>query len=398
MLGFFRAAGVSAELGRGRWLWIDGVQAEHLTHLPPPETLEWGSIVSEITLKYLPHTFIKAIADNGRFGAGVRVAFVPRDKGFVVMRGDLRLAVIRAASAHIPRHGVTRANFLIPGEHWRLLADVLHNTEAELAAEPKHHEEGKAAANDVMATAKPGRAAARRFDHLPDGLAPALIEVCLAASRRIRVERQVAYDRPVVLESEVGELTLLPIKRTGSRLLAPFRLSRDSQTLTGELIVGDRDPLPLLIEEGVADEDAITAWTCALMGFADATCVELEKSQPPTRRDTTTYKPRRASPAPRPGASAQTLPRARPWPSYLQPVGHWIRYSGSFVAGHRRRLQDGQRASEAAHDRAHLVGIALQPHETWVQAHARGVPEGLEMRFSWHPPTELRSSASRSRG
>jgi hypothetical protein len=315
------------------------------------------------------------------------------------MRGDLRLAVIRAAGALIPHHGAMRANFLMPGEHWGLLADVLHDTEAELVAKPERQDEDKAAADaaDVMARAKLERVAARRFDQLPDGLAPALVEVCLAASRRIRVERQVAYDRPVVLESEVGELTLLPIKRTGSRLLAPFRLSKNVETLAGELVIGDRDPLPLLIGEGVADEDAIKAWTCALLGFADATCVELEKSEPPTRRDATRYKPRRPSSVPRPNASVQTVPRARPWPSYLQPVGHWIRYSNSFVAGHRRRLQEGQRASEAAHERAHLVGIVLQPHETWVRAHARGVPEGLEMRFSWHPPTELKSSVSHLR-
>ena len=182
----------------------------------------------------------------------------------------------------------------MPGEHWGLLADVLHDTEAELVAELKRHEEGKAAADaaGIMAKAKLERAAVRRFDHLPAELAPALVEVCLAASRRIRVERQVAYDRPVVLESEVGELTLLPIKRTGLRLLAPFRLSKNVETLTGELVVGDRDPLPLLIGEGIADEDAITAWTCALLGFADATCVELGKSEPPTRRDATIYKPR----------------------------------------------------------------------------------------------------------
>ena len=41
------------------------------------------------------------------------------------MRGDVRLAVIHAADAQIPHREGMRANFLIPGEHWQLLADVL---------------------------------------------------------------------------------------------------------------------------------------------------------------------------------------------------------------------------------------------------------------------------------
>ena len=172
----------------------------------------------------------------------------------------------------------------------------------------------------------------------------------------------------------------------------PFRLSKGTETINGELLIGEHDPLPLLIGEGVADEDAITAWTFALLGFADATCIELEQIAPETRRDPTVPQPRPPSTVPRPSASTRTLPRGRPWPSHLEPVGHWIRYSGSFVAGHRRRLQDSRTASDQAHDRARQVGIILHPHETWVRPHARGVPDGIEMRFVWHPPSELKLS------
>jgi hypothetical protein len=399
LLTFFLAAGVRVELGRGRCLWINGAKAEPLTHLPPPETLEWNSIVSEIALKYLRTKFIRAIQDNVRIDEGVRVVLLAREKGFAIMRGDVRLATIHAARAQIPHREGIRANFLIPGAHWRLLADVLHGAEGELVAEWKRQEEAAkaaAVAADVGVKAKLTRAAARRIDHLPDGLDPELVNACLHASRRIRLERQVAYERPLVLESEVGELTLLPVARTGSRLLMPFRLSKGMETLTGDLVIGDCDPLPLLIGEAVADEDAITAWACALLGFADATCVELEQPAPATRRDPATPQPRPRSPVARSG-STRTLPRGRPWPSYLEPVGHWIRYRGSFVAGHRRHLQDRQRASDEAHDRARQVGIILHPHETWVRPHARGVPDGIEMRFVWHPPVRLKLSDIRTR-
>jgi hypothetical protein len=79
-------------------------------------------------------------------------------------------------------------------------------------------------------------------------------------------------------------------------------------------------------------------------------------------------------------------------------------YSGSFVAGHRRRLNEGRTASAEACDRARQVGIILHPHETWVRPHTRGIPEGIEMRFLWHAPTELfkrredKSTLSQGRG
>ena len=391
LLTFFRAAGVRIELGRGRRLWINGMQAESLAHLPPPETLEWNSIVSEIALKYLRTKFIKAVQDSIQLDEGVRVTLLPREKGFAIMRSDVRLAIIHAARAEIPHREGIRANFLIPGPHWRLLADVLHDAEGELVAEWKRQEEAKIAAQaaDAGTKATQTREAARLLDHLPDDLGQELIDACLDASRRIRLERQVAYERPVVLESKVGELTLLPIARTGSLVLMPFRLDKGTETLTGELVIGDRDPLPVLIPEGVADEDAVTSWTCALLGFADATCVEFDQAAPATRRDQA-IPPRQHSAVSRPTASMRPLPRGRPWPGYLEPVGQWSQYSGSFVAGHRRHLRDGQKASKEAHDRACQVGIILHPHETWVRAHARGVPDDLEMRFVWHPPVHLK--------
>jgi hypothetical protein len=284
------------------------------------------------------------------------------------MRGEARLAIIHPTHAQIPHRETIYANFLTPGPHWQQVANVLHDTQPELAAEREHQQRKITVTALLTPAAGGGRkriAQQRRIDHLPNGLAPELLDACVNASRRIRLERQVAYERPVILESAAGELTLLPITETETNLHLPFDLSRGTETLTGNLILGDRDPLPLLISEDTADEDAIVAWTCALLGFADATCIELESAEPTARHQPATRLPHPLSAVSQQLTSTRTLPRRPPWPRRLEPIGHWARYSGSFVAGHRRRLNDGHTASDRAHSRARQVGIILRPHETW---------------------------------
>lgn len=392
LLAFFRVAGVDAELIPGECLRINGSQTRPITHLPPSNTLEWHSIVDEIAFRYVGGKFIRVIEDNARFGEGLRALLRHREQGFVIMRGDVRLAVIQATRAQIPHHEVIYANFLLAGPHWQQVADILCAAEPELVAEWKREQDSKVAAEEAAAAPAAERrrvAARRRIVQFPDDLAPELIDDCLDASRRIRLERQVAYERPVVLECDVGELTLLPIVGTEARLLMPFRLHNGMDRLQGELVLGDRDPLALLIGADVADEDAITAWTCALLGFADATCIELEPVESTVRRASAGRR-RPASLAWHDRPAPRTLPRRQPWPKYLEPIGHWVRYSGSFVAGHRRHLNVGQTASDEALDRARQVGITLRPHETWVRPHARGVPDDIEMRFRWHTSPALR--------
>jgi hypothetical protein len=392
LFAFFRAAGVRVEVERRGCLRINGKQTPPLRWtLPSPKTLDWNNVIDEMALNYVGGKFIRAVEENARFGEGLRAFLRPHLKGFAIVHGGVRLATICATHAQIPHREVIYANFLMPGSHWQQVADVLHSAEPELVAEWKREQETKAAAEASAATeVKPMRAAGpRRIDQLPDDLAPELISACLGASQRIRLERQVAYERPVVLECNVGELTLLPITGTGARLLLPFRLIKGTETLKGELVLGDSDPLPLLIGADISDADAITAWTCALFGFADATCIEIEVGEPTARREPTRPRWRPPSSVSSRRYSTRTLPRKRPWPSHLEPVGHWIPYSGSFVAGHRRRLHNDQTASAEARDRARQVGIVLHLHETWVRPHARGVPDGLEMRFLWHAPAEL---------
>jgi hypothetical protein len=400
---FFREAGVQADLIRAGRLSINGRLTPPLADIVPSHGLrDWNDVIDAIAVSYAGDRFIAAMAENARFGDGLRAFFRRHEKAFVVMRDGARLAAIRATRTEIPHRQVVRANFLKPGPHWQQVADILHRAEPELVALWQRERDAKARAEAAAAAvaAEQSRAAAanmeqrlrararRRIDHLPNDLAAELVEACLHASRRIRLERQVAYERPVVLQYTLGELTLLPITRAQTRLLLPFRLSTGSTTVTGELLLTDRDPIPLLVTEGATEQEAVTAWTCALLGFADATCITVDSARSPRPRESD--RPQGVQRSSRSQAHpTHTLPRRQSWPQHLEPVGHWTRYSGSFVASHRRRLTDGQTASGEAVDHARQVGITLQPNETWVRAHTRGVPDGIEMRFYWHAPSEL---------
>jgi hypothetical protein len=76
-----------------------------------------------------------AVAAHARFGEGLRAFLRRRDGTFVVMRGDVLLATIRATEASVPHHGWVRGNFLAAGMHWTRLADLVHEAEPELVAE-----------------------------------------------------------------------------------------------------------------------------------------------------------------------------------------------------------------------------------------------------------------------
>jgi hypothetical protein len=399
LISFFRAAEIPVELVRGGRLWINRQQTGPLTwSLPDRRRLDWNSVIDEMALEYAGDRFAHAVADNARFGAGLRAFLRRREKGFEIKRDEVRLAMIHATHARVPSGEWINANFLTPGPHWQQLADVVHRAESQLVAEWRQEqaeresqaaEEAAAAAAEALAAAERVRAAARRrLDEFPAWIAAELEEVGLEASRKIREERQVAYERPVVLENEHGELTLLPIKGPESRLLVPFVLIGETDTLRGELLLAGTDPLPLFIPPEVDDDQALIAWTSALLGFADATCIELAA---PAARTMPVFPPRRPARSGRRTVRdrSSAIPRRRTWPSHLEPIGHWVRYSGSFVAGHRRRLDDDHQPSAEARARARQVGIVLAPNETWVRPHTRGVPDGLEMRFRWSAPEAL---------
>jgi hypothetical protein len=88
-----------------------------------------------------------------------------------------------------------------------------------------------------------------------------------------------------------------------------FRLTKATATINGHLVLGDGDPLALLVDEEATDEDAITAWTTALLGFADATCIEVGSAEPAPPRERSAQRRRASSSVRQRLSSAPSLPR-----------------------------------------------------------------------------------------
>lgn len=389
LVSFFESAGARVQLLSDGGLEINDGAVRRL----PKKLASYGqglldSLIDDIALRHMRGTFIEAISENAGFGDGFRAITKRGGKEFAVVWGTTRLGYIRPTHARANDGEAIEGNFLVPGPHWQRMAEAI-SAEAE-----RRREQQAKTAPRAQAQALRGQRAVRRISVLPGHLDPGLARTCMDASRRIRTERQVAYERPVILENELGELALFPITSTGIRLLLPFRLGNEPEAIDGylELILGDPDPLPLLISRTVPLEDAIRAWTCALVGFADATCIDLEPTPP--RQPRTRH--RSASPAHRDRAPVSAAPRRQPWPSHLEPLGSWTAH-GAFVAGHRRQLNN-KTASDEARERARQVGIILHAHETWVKPHSRGIPKDIEVRFRWHAPRELLSQRPQGTG
>jgi hypothetical protein len=379
---FFLSAGIPAELRPKKALAINGKKTGPVPNtLPPPGAPGWNSLVDELAIRYAHQEFINSLTENSSFDGDLRAYLRPDEHGFAIKHGSTRVAIVHATHARVRGHDPVIANFLTPGPHWQELASLVrHATPARIPnGEPRTD-------SPPNGSSVPGDAPAylpiRHVTQLPNSMDATLRSACTEASRRIREDRQVAYDRPVILESAIGELTLLPARATAGAVRLPFALSTGSGRVTAELAMQDSDPLPLRIGAEVQEQDMILAWACALIGWAEATCIQFESTSVRASTEISQHR----EPRPR----VRRIPRHRPaWPPALTPVGSWQEHSGSFVAGHKRRLTDGQLASDDARQYAQRVGIALQPHETWVRPHARGIPEDIQIRFRWNAPAEL---------
>lgn len=88
-------------------------------------------VIDEVAVWYAGDKFIRAVEDNARFDESLRTVLRRHERGFAIMRGDARLAMIYATRALIPHREVIHANFLIPGPRWQQVSSLLHGARAE---------------------------------------------------------------------------------------------------------------------------------------------------------------------------------------------------------------------------------------------------------------------------
>jgi hypothetical protein len=280
-------------------------------------------------------------------------------------------------------------NFLTSGSHW---------SELELGIRVAIHQPlpSEAAGNDHRGHESAAWIASLErelceytvIDEVPDATGVALRGQILEASRRIREERSLAFERSVTLEWHQRLVTFATIRSiTPAGLVVPIQWQGDETVVTAGIELRSiRDPVRLLIAPEVPASMLVEIWASILLGFAELTC----PSEHGDRHGRDTSRPASGHRSPAVATETRGLPRYPSWPGNLLPIGSWAVHGAALVCGHVRRLPTGQ-ASDEACARAAEVGIRLRQGETWVRPHARGAASDYDIRFRWTPPPSLSS-------
>lgn len=348
--------------------------------------------IDQFVARRLARPFVESVTAHGaELWPGAKAFYSKTDHGFVLAwpAADIGFVLITPTHARIFHNGPTvRANFLLPGPHWRRLKRAIekHEVERQSVAEvPVRHRTRRGVLPRV-------RVPLRILDVVPEEAPRATVNFLIESSRRLRLERQMVYGSPVVLEAAFGVITFEPIDGPPSSLVVPFRLVCPGGEVDGGIALSDEsDPLRVELYRDELNDDMFV-WSTALSGYADLTTWDLVSAARAGRR-----RGGGAGSGSRPGtgtrpvsgtAARRRLPRgARPhrdvWPDHLVPLGNTLLGLESVVAGHRRLLAPGWSPSAEAIERAARVGIRLAPEETWVRPHQRGGASAHELRFAW---------------
>jgi hypothetical protein len=230
--------------------------------------LDSDSVIDEIVFKYASSRLERSVKKNARFaGEGFRAFSRRSDRAFEVKRDGVRVAMIHATSAYVPGREPIRANLLTAGPHWQRLADEVLGAEAELVAAWEAERQGRIPSQSAATAVDEAATEMQRFDDDPrrelqvsvGELPGQLTDAFLEASWKIRHQRQLAYERPIVLEYDYGELELFPIIRRGGVLSLTFRFDDGVDVVLGELLLLDRDPLPIVVPREIGNERALVA-------------------------------------------------------------------------------------------------------------------------------------------
>lgn len=315
---------------------------------------------------------------SGLIDHGQEFEVVRTDRG-VILRRDRDYATIQPTQARVLR-GASKpvnGNFTKPGLHWRRFWETL---------DPKLSTPVKTARHPKPKVTRPPPPQTPEFTlvtNLKKRVSSESIEVAIRSSEQIRTERTIALAHTAKLIADDRTLTLEPISLRGNAPQVVFQYSIPDRKLRGAMYL--RSPeIPIAIGvDPKSDRDLIgEAWICALAGFAALTCPEQDThastpGRPPTGGQTArTNKPPRNTP--RPQARKPAIGNSR-----LTPDESTQQIAASYVPGHVRRLSPGRSPSAEARLRAESIGIQLGLHETWVQPHARGLPDDIDLTFRW---------------
>ena len=231
----------------------------------------------------------------------------------------------------------------------------------------------------------------------PWNFSKAIVARAKAASEQIRHERLLAFGHPVVVSTGDYKLVFAPLDGSEGRVELPFRfLENDSSTEGVVYLSSPRTPLAVGFSVP-RRKDLLFIWASALSAFAELTCPEaglatIRSKSTSHGSSTSRYRPRPVPPRqPRPSQSGAVRLGGVRLSSRLTPDGATACIAATYVAGHRRRLLDGQKASSSARKAALQVGIELRGGETWVRPFVRGMPSDTQLFFHWAAPPELRT-------
>jgi hypothetical protein len=380
---YFDEAGIATE-ARGSSLIVNRMRACGLDEARSPSSRT--RLLNQIVFKTCRRELL-AVTGEYLEDTPYTATYSPALDGVAINRDGNLAAIVCGMEARIFGGGTVEGNFLRPGEHWSDLISRIPSRGfgAAAARRPGGHLRGE----NYRPMDLDGLDS-MTFDEPPPDAPEAVVEECLEASRRIRLERRLAYEHVIFVVSPTAEIAIEPVTSRRRILEVPLRVTVGGRTLGAsiQLLEFARDPLPVAVERSAA-ELAGAAWAAALLSFAAITCFEVDEgaaTSAPEPRET-----RLADHRLRASSTHRAAPRRQsgsPWPRSLRPVGPWSRAANSLVAAHVRRLPPGHVPSDEAEANAVAVGIRLRPGETWVRSHVRGVPEG-GFRFAWAPPLAL---------
>lgn len=341
--------------------------------------VSWGEVIDRLVMQHAPGAMVEALRRHFD-GSDLDLRASKTRTAILLHRNQEVQAVVTATVARPMLGEPIHGDFTTSGPHWGRLSKLLRAQYRRQLGLPEEDAHVVPAPPTVAAVVTAFPSTSEAF----------LAEV-LVASARIRTDRCLDFDRPVTIERREHRIRFKPITMTSGTIELPFEYVGypGSKTVTAALRLGmSTDPLPIVCSARLEPEELVAAWGHALIAYAHLTCgTRLAPLSVLDDRARTRLRLRSVGTSDSRGTRrlAGTGRRRQPWfiSPVLEPSERTIEVIDAWVAGYRRRLAEGQCASDEAKLAAAQVGITIGPGETWVRPHARGVPTDAELRFRW---------------